>query len=94
MADNDWLGGYTLEELLGSKPVTKTKKQERAEAGKRGFLSATLGAPFRMLAGLIKLPFALIGGILKFPLNLIAGLVKLPFRVIGAILPGGKKNKY
>lgn len=92
MADNDWLGGYTLEELLGPKPVTKTKKQERAEAGKRGFLSATLGAPFRIVGGLLKLPLSLIASVIKLPVNLIGGIVKLPFRMIGAVIPGGKKK--
>lgn len=87
MADGpDWLDGYTLEELLGALPVSKTKKQlktekkyERKAAGKRGPVSAVVGAPFRLLIGLIKLPITLLGGLLKLPVRLL-GLLTRPFR--------------
>jgi len=71
MADNDWLGGYTLEQLLGPDPVTKTKKQLKAESGKRGFLSATLGAPFRLVGALFKLPLTIVGQIFKLPVRVL-----------------------
>ena len=79
MADNDWLGGFTLEELLGAAPVTKTKKQQRKEAGKRSFLNATLGAPFRAVAALIKLPVTIATSVLKSPFKLL-GLLTKPMR--------------
>ena len=86
---NDWLGGYTLEELLGAAPVTKSKKQLKQEkkqakkaAGKRGIVSATLGAPFRLIAGLIKLP-----------IKTVMGVVKAPFRLVGAIFRPRRKSK-
>lgn len=92
MADNDWLGGYTLEELLGSKPVTKTKKQVRSESGKRGFVSATLGAPFRLVGAVVKLPFTivsrLVGGV-----GMAAGeVLKLPLRLVGAFVSPWRKK--
>jgi hypothetical protein len=79
MADNDWLGGFTLEELLGAQPVTKTKKQLRQEAGKRSFLSATLGAPFRLVGAVMRLPFTLLGAVLKLPTRVLR-LVTSPLR--------------
>ena len=103
MADNDWLGGYTLEELLGSKPVTKTKKQTkkhkkqtkkqaRVESGKRGFLSATLGAPFRLIGGILKLPFTVVGRLAGGVGKAAGEVVKLPVRVLGAIASPWRKK--
>jgi len=83
MADGpDWLGGYTIEELLAAKPITKTKKELRKEAGKRSFLNATLGAPFRLVGALVTLPATIVGGV-----------VKLPFRLIGAVLKPLRRKK-
>ena len=87
MAKNDdWLDGYTLQQLLGAAPVSKSEKQlkqekkaERKAAGKRSFFSSVFGAPFRLVGGLIKLPIKLIGAIVKLPGRLI-GLLLRPFR--------------
>jgi len=103
---NDWLGGYTLEELLGAPPVSKTKKQlkgdkkqAKRDAGKRGIVSATVGAPFRLLGTIAKLPLA----IAKLPLTIaskigggvigaVTEVVKLPARVVGAIFSPWRKR--
>ena len=65
-SNNDWLDGYTLSELLGAAPVTKSPKQlkqdkkaEKKAAGKRGLMSTVFGAPFRVVAGLVKLPITI-----------------------------------
>lgn len=92
MADNDWLGGYTLEELLGSKPVTKTKKQERVEAGKRSFLSATLGAPFRLVGAALKLPVTIVSRLLGGVGMAVGEVVKLPVRLLGALVSPWRKK--
>ncbi len=91
----DWLGGYTLEELLGAAPVSKSKKQLKEEkkqlkkaSGKRGIVSATLGAPFRLLGALIKLPLTLVNKLVGG----IVGLAKLPFRLVGSILRPRRKQ--
>jgi len=95
MADgNDWLGGYTLQELLGAAPVSKSdkqlkqeKKQLKKESGKRGIVSATLGAPFRLAVKLIMLPITLVRKLVGGVVNAVIGIVKLPFRLIGSITP-------
>ncbi len=87
MAKNDdWLGGYTMQELLGAVPVSKSPKQIKQEkkaakkaSGKRGVLSTVFGAPFRLVAALVKLPVTLIGKIVKLPARLV-GFVLRPFR--------------
>ena len=55
-ATNDWLGGYTLQELLGAAPVTKSPKQIKKDnkaaqkaVGKRGVVATVVGAPFRLV---------------------------------------------
>lgn len=80
MADsNDWLGGYTLEELLGAAPVVKTKKELKKESGKRGIVSATLGAPFRFIGAILKMPFKLAGIAAKLPKGVLRMMLR-PFR--------------
>ena len=85
----DSLGGYTLQELLGAAPVSKSKKQLKQESGKRGIVSTTVGAPFRLLAALVKLPVTaitkLVGGIVA--------IVKLPFRLLGSIFRPRRNRK-
>jgi len=93
MADgNDWLGGFTLEELLGSAPVTKTKKQIKKESGKRGMVSATLGAPFRLVAALVKLPMTLATRLAGGIGGALLEIVKLPMRLAGALANPWRKK--
>ena len=93
MADtNDWLGGYTLQELLGAAPVTKTKKQLKKESGKRGIVSTVVGAPFRLLIAMIKLPVTVVAKIAGGIGKAMVEVAKLPVRLVGAIIsPWGKK---
>jgi hypothetical protein len=91
-SNNDWLGGYTLQELLGSAPVTKSpkqiKKDEKATkkaAGKRGIIATVVGAPFRLIAGLIKLPIRVVTKLVNGAVSALTELVKLPFRLLGAL---------
>jgi len=87
MADkDDWLGGYTLQELLGSTPVTKTKKQMKKESGKRGVVSSVLGAPVRMLMALIKLPITVLTKIVTGLGRAVAEVARLPIRLVGAVV--------
>ena len=100
MASNDWrLGGFTIEELLGAPPVSKTKKQLKVEKkqtrkaeGKRGVVSATLGAPFRLVIGLVKLPLTLLGKLAGGIGAAVGEIVKLPVRVAGALVSPFRKN--
>jgi len=89
---NDWLGGYSLEELLGATPVTKTKKQMRQESGKRGIVSATLGAPFRLIGGLLKLPITIVTKLLGGLGAAVGEVVKLPVRLVGALISPWRKK--
>ena len=94
MAGNDWrLGGFTLEELLGAPPVTKTKKQLKTEkkqvrkaAGKRGVVSGALTAPFRMVIGIVKLPVLLVAKLINGIGGALTEIVKLPVRIVGALI--------
>jgi len=100
MAGNDWrLGGFTLEELLGAPPVSKTKKQLKTEkkqvkkdAGKRGIVSATLGAPFRLVIGLLKVPVLLVTKLVNGIGGALTEIVKLPVRIVGALVSPFRKS--
>ena len=100
MAGNDWrLGGFTMEELLGAPPVTKTKKQLKTEkkqvrkdAGKRGIVSGTLTAPFRMVIGLVKLPVLLVTKLVNGIGGALTEVIKLPVRIVGALVSPFRKN--
>ena len=92
-SDNDWLGGYTLQELLGAAPVSKSPKQIKLEekaakkaAGKRGLIATVVGAPFRLVAGLIKLPITVVTKLLNGAMRAVTELVKLPVRLICALV--------
>ncbi len=89
---NDLLGGYTLQELLGSAPVSKSpkqiKKDEKATkkaSGKRGIVATVVGAPFRLVVGLIKLPITLVTKLVNGVVSALTELVKLPFRLLSAL---------
>jgi hypothetical protein len=93
MADrDDWLGGYTLQELLGAAPVSKSEKQLKKESGKRGIVSATLGAPFRLVAALIKLPITIVRKLVGGVVSALAEIVRLPFRLAGALAAPWRKK--
>jgi len=100
MASNDdWLGGYSLSELLGAAPVTKSPKQIKKDAkaaakaaGKRGLLSSVLGAPLRVIAGLIKLPITIVTKLVNGVVAALTEVVKLPFRMVGAIASPWRKS--
>jgi len=90
MADStDRLGGYTLRELLDTAPVSKSpeqiKKEEKA-AGKRGFVSTVLGAPFRLVAAIVKLPVTVVSKLVTGVVRAITEVVKLPLRIVRALL--------
>ena len=91
-SNNDWLGGYTLQELLGAAPVSKSPKQIKKDdkaakkaAGKRGITATVLGAPFRLVVGLIKLPITVVTKLVNGVVSALTELVKLPFRLLGAM---------
>ena len=99
MAGNDWLDGYTLQELLGAAPVSKTKKQLKQEkkyakkaSGKRGIVATTVGAPFRLAAGLVKLPVTLVTKLTAGIIGAVMEIVKLPIRLVGAIASPFRKQ--
>ena len=90
---NDWLGGYTLQELLGAAPVTKSPKQIKKDdkaakkaAGKRGIIATIAGAPFRILAGLIKLPITIATKLANGIVRALTEVVKLPLRLVSALV--------
>jgi len=98
-SNNDWLGGYTLQELLGAPPVTKSPKQIKQDdkaakkaAGKRGMVSTIVGAPFRLIVGLIKLPVTLVTKLGAGVARALSELLKLPVRVLGALVSPFRKN--
>lgn len=84
-ANNDWLGGYTLQELLGAAPVTMSPKQIKKRSSKRGIIATLFGAPFRLVAGLIKLPITVVAKLVNGVVSVLTELVKLPFRILGAL---------
>lgn len=97
--NNDWLGGYTLQELLGAAPVSKSPKQikrekkaERKAAGKRGAVSTVAGAPFRAAAGLVKIPVRIVTKLINGVVGGVVEILKLPIRVVGAIVSPWKRN--
>lgn len=92
MADsNDLLGGYTLKELLDTAPVSKSPKELKAESGKRGIVSTVLGAPFRLVAALVKLPVTIVSKLVTGVTRAIAEIVKLPVRLVQAVISPWRK---
>ena len=98
-ANNDLLGGYTLHELLGAPPVTKSpkqiKKDDRAAkkaAGKRGIIATIVGAPFRLVAGIIKLPITVVTKLANGVLRALTEVVKLPLRLVSALASPWRKG--
>ena len=98
-ANNDWLGGYTLQELLGAAPVTKSAKQIKKDdkaakkaAGKRGMVATIVGAPFRLIAGIIKLPITIATKLANGLLRAMTEVVKLPMRLISALASPWRKG--
>lgn len=86
MADsNDWLGGYTLKELLDTAPVSKSPKQIKKESGKRGIASTVVGAPFRLVAAVVKLPVTLVTKLVAGIVRALTEIVKLPVRLLRAV---------
>ena len=79
MASDEWLGGYTLEQLLGAAPVSEPVK-------KQSLLGKLLGAPFRLVVGLVKLPFIIVGRMIAGVGSAIGEVAKLPVRFVSAIL--------
>lgn len=75
---NGDIGGYTLEQLLGARPVTQIEK-------KRSKVGALLALPFTVVAAIVKLPVVLVA---KLATGLVSGvgeIIKLPVRVLGAL---------
>jgi len=92
-ATNDWLGGYTLQELLGAAPVTKSPKQMKKvnkaaqkAVGKRGVVATVVGAPFRLVVGIIKLPISVATKLANGVLRAMTEVVKLPMRLVSALV--------
>lgn len=84
MGSDEWLGGYTLEQLLGAAPVSEPVK-------KQSVLAKMLSAPFRLVIGLVKLPFTIVGRIVAGAGGAIGEVVKLPVRFVRAIIrPWGR----
>jgi len=79
MGSDEWLGGYTLEQLLGAAPVSEPVK-------KQSLLGKVLGAPFRLVVGLIKLPFTILGRLVAGAGSAIGEVAKLPVRFVSAII--------
>ena len=93
-ATNDWLGGYTLQELLGAAPVTKSPKQIKKDkkaaqkaVRKRGVVSTGVGAPFRLIVGII-VASKLANGVLRA----VTEVVKLPMRLVSALISPWRKS--
>lgn len=85
MASNDKIGGYTLEQLLGSAPVHEPVK-------KQSVMVKLLSAPFRLVLGLVKLPFTLVCRVIAGVGSAIGEVLKLPARLVGAILRPWKRS--
>ena len=92
MADNDWLGGYTWQELLSAPPISKSEKQLKQEqkaakkaAGKRGIVSTVLGAPIRLVVGIVKVPVMLASKLVSGIAGALGEIVKLPVRFVSAL---------
>jgi hypothetical protein len=98
-ATNDRLGGYTLQELLGAAPVTKSPKQMKKDekaakkaAGKRGVVATVIGAPFRLVVGIIKLPINVAAKLANGVLRALTEVVKLPVRLVSALVSPWRKG--
>ena len=98
-ATNDWLGGYTLQELLGAAPVTKSPKQIKKDnkaaqkaVGKRGVVATVVGAPFRLIVGIIKLPISVASKLANGVLRAVTEVVKLPMRLVSALISPWRKS--
>ena len=91
-ATKDLLGGYTLQELLGAAPVTKSPKQIKKDhkaakkaAGNRGIVATVIGAPVRLVVALAKLPVTVVSKLVNGVVSALTELVKLPFRLLSAL---------
>lgn len=94
MADsNDRLGGYTLRELLDTHPVSKSPTAQKKDERKRGVVSTVLGAPFRLVAALIKLPVTVVTKLVTGVTRAIGEVLKLPVRLVGALVSPWKRNR-
>ena len=98
-ATNDWLGGYTLQELLGAAPVTKSPKQIKKDkkaaqkaVRKRGVVSTVVGVPFRLIVGIIKLPISVASKLANGVLRAVTEVVKLPMRLVSALISPWRKS--
>jgi len=78
----DPLGGFSMEQLFGLDPVSKTKPSRTKSVG-----GSLLALPFAVL----KLPMVAVQNLVKGIASALVEIVKLPVRVIGAILtPWGR----
>ena len=98
-ATNDWLGGYTLQELLSAAPVTKSPKQIKKDkkaaqkaVRKRGVVSTVVGAPLRLIVGIIKLPISVASKLANGVLRAVTEVVKLPMRLVSALISPWRKS--
>ncbi len=79
------IGGYTLEQLLGSAPVLDKKN-------KRGVASRIFGAPFKLVGALIKLPVVAASRLAGGFANAIVEIFRLPLRLVGAIIKPWRRS--
>ena len=96
---NDRLGGYTLQELLGAAPVTKSPKQIKKDAkvaakaaGKRGIIATVVGAPFRLVVGIVRLPITLATKLANGVFRALTEIIKLPVRLVSAMASPWRKG--
>ena len=80
------MGGYTLEELLGSEPVSKVEKK------KPGLIAKIVGAPFRLVLGIVKLPVTIVSRLVGGVAKALREVVTLPVRLVRAVLSPWKKS--
>ncbi len=87
MSDSDWLGGFTLEELLGATPIAKP------EPKKPSLLGRIIGAPFKLVFGLLKLPVTAVQRVLATALKGVRAVLLAPLRVLKVLLPPWTSKK-
>lgn len=63
----DWLDGFSLEELLGSAPVSQPKGP--------GVVGRMISAPFRLLKALVLLPVRLVVSLVKLPFRMVRAIL-------------------
>jgi hypothetical protein len=80
MASNEKLGGYTLDELFGIKPIARPPEKKKSPVAK------LLGAPFKLIGAVIKLPFTVIARVVGGIGNAIGEIAKLPLRLLRALI--------